>query len=201
MLYALINGQRQTARPGCIGICPGCGSQVVAKCGEINIWHWSHTSLSDCDPWYESESEWHLEWKQLAPKERCEVVIGRHRADVVSPKGIVIELQHSALSPAEVRERETYYEEHKQGIIWIVDAQEFEANLTFKNKGDYHSFRWKWPRKWMFAIEAPLLWDLGFDELFMVRKIYERGNCRGWGKFIERDQVTRFFEDEKTCLL
>jgi Rad3-related DNA helicase len=33
----------------------------------------------------------------------------------------VVELQHSAISPEDIRKRETFYREHAPGIVWIFD--------------------------------------------------------------------------------
>lgn len=181
MLWANVEGTRTRATPGASGICPGCSSPVIAKCGEINIWHWSHLAERDCDPWFEPECRWHLEWKEMAPSGQCEVTIGGHRADIVTIDGRVIELQHSSLSPSEVREREQHYGK----MIWIIDASEFEGNLSIRFRGEFWSFRWKWPRKWMMSIQKPLFWDFGDGELFQVKKIHEHTPCGGWGQYVE----------------
>ena len=58
MQYALNNqNERVEATPGFIGTCECCKSEVLAKCGTINIWHFAHRTLKDYDNWYESESE------------------------------------------------------------------------------------------------------------------------------------------------
>lgn len=69
MLYALEDGEHRTARPQRGGKCPGCSGDLIAKCGEINAWHWAHRA-NDCDPWHEPESEWHIGWKlqDLGPR-------------------------------------------------------------------------------------------------------------------------------------
>ena len=43
MLIALdSNSQRITPLPGQRAVCPCCKSEVNAKCGEVNAWHWAH---------------------------------------------------------------------------------------------------------------------------------------------------------------
>lgn len=108
------------------GFCPACGCPVVAKCGEILTWHWSHLA-KDCDPWYEPESIWHRQWKEQFPSDWREVVIGKHRADVQTPRGI-IEFQASCISASEIQERENFY----QRMVWVVkaDAFDFERKLS-----------------------------------------------------------------------
>jgi len=92
---------------------------VIAKCGDLVVHHWAHRA-ADCDPWSEPETPWHREWKSHAPQHRQEVVIGRHRADVVAPNGVVVEIQHSNIAGGEVRERERFYKR----MLWIFDARE-----------------------------------------------------------------------------
>jgi len=49
MLYAIDeNGAAIRAQPNLAAKCKTCGSPVIAKCGEIKIWHWSHVSGADC---------------------------------------------------------------------------------------------------------------------------------------------------------
>lgn len=190
MYLAIAGGRRLTAWPGGRATCPGCGEAVVAKCGEINAWHWSHLSGKDCDPWFEGESEWHIGWKRKTDPKFCEVMMGPHRADILLPSGLVIELQHSPLSPDHIREREEFY----QDMIWIVDAREFRCNLKFRDRGEYWSFRWKWPRKWMFGITKTLLWDFSPRGMFHVKKVNSSVPCGGWGRWINPSEFLEICE-------
>lgn len=113
-------GQRLEPAPKAKGKCPVCDAPVIAKCGEILTWHWSHLT-KDCDPWYEPESEWHRQWKEQFPCEWREFVIGRHRADVKTPKG-VIEFQASCISASDIQERENFYGR----MVWVVKADSFD---------------------------------------------------------------------------
>jgi competence CoiA-like predicted nuclease len=138
---------RIQAEPGLKGTCPICKTEVIPKCGEIKTWHWAHKSLKDCDHWAEPESEWHYHWKIEAGIENTEIVIQKddkiHRADIKTTRGLVIELQHSPLSPQEVREREEFY----GNMIWVIDGDEVcpgfmveqnvsrEEHLYFKHSG------------------------------------------------------------------
>jgi hypothetical protein len=73
MKFALVEGIRQEATAGARGLCPGCSSSVIPKCGEIRLRHWAHLSTMVCDPWREPETEWHRGWKDEFPKEWQEV--------------------------------------------------------------------------------------------------------------------------------
>jgi competence protein CoiA len=123
MELALVNGARRRPSPGWRGCCPQCGEPVLAKCGEHKAWHWAHKS-ADCDPWSEGESAWHQGWKNYFPEEWREVTMGDHRADLLTPLG-VIELQNSPISSETIREREAFYGR----MVWIVNAERFDLAL------------------------------------------------------------------------
>lgn len=97
---------------------------MVAKCGRVKAWHWAHLSNYNCDPWWESETQWHRDWKNRFPTDWQEVVHvdektgERHIADVKTPHDLVIEFQHSPLDYAELVSRESFY----KNMIWIVDG-------------------------------------------------------------------------------
>lgn len=76
-----------------------------------------------CDPWWENETEWHLNWKACFPEDWSEIVHTaedgtRHIADVKTQHGWVIEFQHSAIKPEERRSRDAFYGR----LIWVVDG-------------------------------------------------------------------------------
>lgn len=124
MKFALVNRQREEAQPDLSGECPVCGSPTVAKCGEVRVWHWAHKGALLCDPWWESETEWHRHWKGQFPVDWQEIVHTapngeRHIADVKTDGGWVIEFQHSYLNPEERRSRDSFYPK----LIWVVDGR------------------------------------------------------------------------------
>jgi competence protein CoiA len=123
MKFALLNGQRQEAQPNLSGECPICGHPMVAKCGEVRIWHWAHRGALHCDPWWENETEWHRNWKAQFPVDWQEFVYRaengeKHVADVRTDQGWVIEFQHSYIRPEERRSRDVFYRK----LVWVVDA-------------------------------------------------------------------------------
>lgn len=176
MIYGLRSGERALASPGERASCPTCSGDLVAKCGKIVAWHWAHEA-KDCDPWSEGESAWHLDWKELAPPERREVVRGPHRADLVGPGGGVIELQHSSISVDEIEERERFYGK----MVWVFDASGFARNMHFRARAEYVSFRWLWPRKSLLAVTRPIFFDFGNGHLLEVRKLGDDVPLGGWG--------------------
>lgn len=134
MKFALVDGKRIEALKGAKGICPGCRTELVAKCGEFKIHHWSHKGNRNCDPWWEPETEWHRSWKNNFPAEWQESHLideqrgERHIADIRTSDGFVIEFQHSFINPNERITREKFYKK----MVWIVDGTRL--------KGDYPRF-------------------------------------------------------------
>ena len=57
MRFALSNNERIEPTKGAQGVCPSCGSELVAKCGEIKVHYWSHKKKCDDHCW-ENETEW-----------------------------------------------------------------------------------------------------------------------------------------------
>jgi hypothetical protein len=107
------------------GTCPGCGARVDSAVGEIVTPHWRHFAQADCDSWAGGETDWHLGWKleALQAGYRVEVPFGPplHRADAVSPRGHVIEFQHSGLNRDELDERTEFYAGHGP-LTWVFDG-------------------------------------------------------------------------------
>lgn len=117
------------------GICETCGSVLVAKCGPRKINHWAHFRERNCDPWWENETQWHRDWKNLFPKECREISHVAedgeiHRADIKSPTGIYVEVQHSSMTDIERLSREGFY----KNMIWIIDGLPFKNNFDVYHK-------------------------------------------------------------------
>lgn len=193
MRYALVNNSRAEATPSTPGICEHCSTPVVAKCGSINAWHWAHTSLEDCDSWAEPISEWHRAWQDLVPPENREVTIGNHRADIVTPDGVVVEIQHSSLAPADIKAREDHYGR----MVWIYDAVDaYEADrFEFHDRRTYKTFRWKHARTSLKVARMPVFLDLGEGGVMKIRTLHmNKGTpTRGsYQMFTRADMAARF---------
>lgn len=130
MQLAVVNDKRVEAFVGGRGVCPSCGSEMIAKCGPRIIHHWAHYGRRDCDPWWENETQWHRDWKNQFP-ENCREISHTaddgeiHRADIKTPTGIVIEIQHSSMTDAERISREIFY----KNLVWVVDGSVFQNNF------------------------------------------------------------------------
>lgn len=181
MIWAIQNSTRTEAYPNQRAQCPSCQGEVLSKCGEIVTWHWAHLA-NDCDSWHEPETQWHLDWKRRFPSEWQEVVVGDHRADIKTPR-VVIEFQASPISPEDIKAREAHY----GPMVWVLKGSDFINNLNLRDRGSYHSFRWKHPRKSWWSSRRPIFIDLDGLGLFELRKLYPNTPCGGWGRFIGRE--------------
>ena len=168
MKFALVDNVRQEATPGINGTCPVCGAQCIARCGEKNRNHWAHKSKKDCDHWWEKETFWHRNWKDKFPKEWQEVinydsVTGeKHVADIKTDTGLVIEFQHSSISPEERKSREAF---HKT-MVWvanIVNKRDVKLFEGYPQEGMAKKSEMDIPTRW-FDSKVPVLFDLSDPE-------------------------------------
>ncbi len=210
MIFALKNKEKITASPNLSAICPLCNKKVISKCGKIKIWHWSHKKGVDCDPFGESETRWHIDWKNEFPKEQQEILIKNHRADIKTNK-IIIELQNSPLSPKKIIERENFY----KNMIWLLNGKIIAKGINLREKNGIITFRWKNPPKsWWFA-KKPIYIDFKDTQkkifvynkelyyptlrkitkkIFLIKKIYKNIPCGGWGEMISKEDFIKRFK-------
>lgn len=199
-------GSLTTATPSARGTCPLCGQPVHARTGQIVSWHWAHLNLTECDTWSEPETQWHRHWKYLfrlksinGPACEIEKVIERdgirHRADVRTQSGIVLELQHSSISPEDIQARERFYPR----LWWLFNAQEaFEAGrLYIRNKGEYHTFQWMHPRKTLTFIRGRLFLHLDADRILAIRKMNLSTRLYGWGNLLDNSAFQRLVRQKR----
>lgn len=207
MRLALVEGQRVEATPKARGICinPRCASLMTARCGRVKVWHWAHKGTKPCDPWYESETQWHRNWKNKFPLDWQEVIhtdskSGEvHIADVKNPFGLVIEFQHSPISPEEMRSREVFYGE----MVWVVDGKRggldwsyFRMGLSGPIQDDPLAYQVEWwgrgqlLRNWSEAT-AKVYLDFGEGGLWRL-VLYDTSNKVGVAGPVLRDT---FIED------
>lgn len=191
MLYAIDDhGVRIEAIPNSRAKCPSCGCDVIAKCGNIMIWHWAHIN-QECPFSTERETEWHRNHKERYPENMREIVVGEHRADIKT-QSMVVEFQHSNISGDEITKREVEYcwfnvdnyDFTPTDMVWVIDAKPFFDNFVIYNKGDYCTFRWKWPRKSWCSSQSPKVLDFGNGEYFEIKKLNFDRYCGGWGRWI-----------------
>lgn len=136
MIY---NATRQTVarydlQGGTASLCPLCGGDLVARRGEIVVWHWAHrpsgASRSECP---HEESAWHLAMKRayLFPGWEVEspVTLGgrKYLLDAMNKKTREVrEFVHS-LSPYYLAKHRTL-KAHGYNVLWIFDGEMFVSH-------------------------------------------------------------------------
>lgn len=139
MKIALIENNRVEAQPKQEAICPCCSNSVISKCGKQKVWHWAHKNLSNCDNWWETETEWHRKWKDNFPIDWQEKIQfddqtkEKHIADIYTEHNLVVEFQHSHVDPIERQTREQFY----KNMVWVVDGTRLQNDYPrFQKKID-----------------------------------------------------------------
>ncbi|MGO1057982.1 competence protein CoiA [Planococcus sp. FY231025] len=114
--------------------CPGCGSALILKDGDVKIPHFAHLSLAGCDTSSEPETPLHLSGKTLlhqffsaknhhAELEKFFPSI-KQRADVLVEKKFALEYQCSSISPGLIRTRSEGYSSIGLTALWIRGISE-----------------------------------------------------------------------------
>lgn len=135
MLRALVNGIEVLAEPKQRGLCKFCSGEMTSVCSEngYKVNHWRHLAVTNCDPWSEGETQWHLNWKSQFPKHTNEIIMydeitgEKHIADVLTDDGIVIEFQNSPISQSEINSRIAFYKK----MIWVVNGSASHSLETY----------------------------------------------------------------------
>ena len=211
MKFALVDGERQEARPNLQGTCPACSQQTIAKCGEIRAPHWAHRGRRFCDPWWENETEWHRAWKEQFPAAWQEIVHiaddgAKHIADVKTDHGWTIDFQHSYLKPEERRSRDAFYRQ----LVWVVNGMRRKTDAAQFNRALGASMPVggsQWPRRvlveacgllreWQGSSSA-IFFDFGNDQvLWWV--LAKRSNGLAYVAPISRIEFVRCYLDAST---
>lgn len=180
MQYAIHSGRRLEASPGLEGHCPYCDQLMIARCGELKVWHWAHKGRRNCDPWWEAETAWHRNWKAMFPSDWQEVIQfdeetgEKHIADVKTSSRTVIEFQHSFIKPEERHAREKFYKH----MIWVVDGTRLKNDFPRFQKAIPNWKEWLtrmrpihfpdeiFPKVWI-SREVPVVFDWGMGNDFV----------------------------------
>ena len=220
MKFALYGGERVEAEANLKGaVCQVCKAEVIAKCGDIKIHHWAHKSKRKCDHWWENETQWHKDWKNQFSKDWQEIIHKsetgeKHIADIKTPKGLVVEFQHSPIDKDELSTRNTFYE----NIVWVVDGtrrkydeRNFEEEIEFSKElkrmdlgNSSLLIEWSGIQKPVFFdFGKPLLWAISDGWTFEFDKydFIEGVKMGGDGKtllHLLKEKVKNLYEERKS---
>ena len=207
LIWALVKNKKIEAIPDTKGTCPLCEGRVFSKCGEVNDWHWAHFEAENCDSWYEPESYWHHHWKMTFGKDNSEIGIKKngkwHKADILTNKNVVIELQNSPIQKPVIREREEFYGER---MMWLINGNKFKQNFSIKDRDNFSTwwghthdstsgkkgekvFQWDYARRSWEDVQRPVFIDFGEEKLFWVKE--GMGARKGNGIFVSKEKFIK----------
>lgn len=90
-------------------------------------------------------------WTEVRCEEDGKIMI----ADVKFPNGLVLEIQHSPISPQKIKERQTFH----RNVVWLFDATGPMQNSQI---GYHKKIEWIQPRETMKFANEPVFIDVGF---------------------------------------
>lgn len=139
--------------------CPTCGAVLITRKGDIRQYHFAHKPGRLCsDSWERSQSHnydtshWHNEWQSKFPAVNQEVILAlgdtKHRADVMIDRTIV-EFQHSIISPLAFDDRNNFYLNLGDKVVWLFDVSELvkTGKMIFEAYNNRLHFCWKNPKR------------------------------------------------------
>ena len=129
--------------------CPACGTSVRLRKGKNVRTHFAHTSIKQCDYYYENESLEHLEnkvvifnWAQNDGLVEMEYPIQELKqiADILINKQLAIEVQCSPLSSKLLQERSNGYRNSGIQVLWLVGEKLWLKERLTKLQRDFLYF-------------------------------------------------------------
>lgn len=109
--------------------CPACGTSVRLRNGKNVRTHFAHTSIKECDYYYENESLEHLEnkvalfnWAMKNDKAELEYSISQLKqiADILVNEQLALEVQCSPISCELLQERSDGYRSLGIQVLWLL---------------------------------------------------------------------------------
>lgn len=188
-----VDGHQVAAQKGLKNVlCGCCKEQVLAKCGEIKIWHFAHEKKSQCEvALYGGMTKWHLEWQERFP-EKCREITReyfgiRHRADVIC-NNTVFECQKKMMPLEVMLERENFWRKAGYTFYWIFESQKVDSygepwfQILKTYNGDARSFKWRHAPEIAANISGNILIDIGNENFFSIKKFHRSSRpYAGWG--------------------
>ena len=129
--------------------CPACGTSVRLRKGKNVRTHFAHTSIKQCDYYYENESLEHLEnkvalfnWARNDALVEMEYPIQELKqiADILINKQLAIEVQCSPLSSKLLQERSNGYRNSGIQVLWLLGEKLWLKERLTKLQRDFLYF-------------------------------------------------------------
>ncbi|BDC95039.1 competence protein CoiA family protein [Treponema saccharophilum] len=168
--------------------CPYCKSPLVVRKGDVRRHHFAHEKYALCsDSWsYDriaNDSDWHRKWQEKFPIDNQEICLTlgeiKHRADVMVLR-TVLEFQHSPLSSEKFSNRNSFYSELGNKVIWVFDYQDVKFSVNEEN--DDINVIWNQPKHTFDTFTdadrfdgVEVYFQISESELWRIKKISEKG--------------------------
>ena len=129
--------------------CPACGTSVRLRKGKNVRTHFAHTSIKQCDYYYENESLEHLKnkvvlfnWARKDALVEMEYPIQELKqiADILINKQLAIEVQCSPLSSKLLQERSNGYRNSGIQVLWLLGEKLWLKERLTKLQRDFLYF-------------------------------------------------------------
>lgn len=138
-------------------LCPDCGGDLIAKRGQILIWHWAHRVKPDSTKNFScaySESLWHLAWKDAYDalpnweiETRIEIDGKKYRVDAANLKTKRVREFVHTISDSYVDKNDALISAGYD-VMWIMDGEKFCSVDRI------HPLRWPHAFKWLLKPSA-----------------------------------------------
>jgi len=173
----------KTAQPGARGF-GECGCPIIAKCGDLNMWHWSHEAQTACTGIEHDEGFWQAAWHEWALTRGAEtdVRIGRQRVDFVMPNGRQVLLRSEYPDVRDVERLETVLGD----AVWIYRWTQARWDRLWQG-GAHNLFKWRQGSRVLTRHTKPIRLH-HHDRLFVVDNAF-MGTSLDWSGENEVDAV------------
>lgn len=177
---------------GQVAICPVCKSEVKAAIYSHQANRFRHSFNTGCA--YENKyiNDWHIAWQSLFDITEFRYPDMGLRADVVFPKGTVLELQNSALKYSEMKIRENGYK--KMAWLFNLTSEKYQKNITVNG----NTLKWEYPNKHWLCYTKPSFFQVDEDVIIDLTKMnfIHSQNDGGYNKTILTSEFYSYTVDQ-----
>jgi competence CoiA-like predicted nuclease len=182
---------------GQIAICPVCKNELKGAIYSGQVNRFRHSFNSGCAYDNKSISDWHISWQSLFENTEYSYPDEGLRADVLFPKRLVLELQHSPIKFQQMRFRENGY----QKMVWLFDltSKKHKKNIQIKNK----TITWEYPDKHWLCYIKPAFFHVEDDLIIDLTKInfLHEENLAGYPKTVLKSEFYSYSVNEFISLM
>jgi hypothetical protein len=182
---------------GQLAICPVCKKELSAAIYTNQASRFRHSFNEGCAFENKTINDWHLTWQSRFENTEYRYPELGLRADVLFPKGLVLELQHSPIKFNEMKYREEGY----QKIVWLFDLtfEKYKKNIMINN----NKIIWEYPNKHWLCYTKPGFFQVDDDTIIDLNniKFEHQENKGGYNKTILKSSFFKYSINEFISLM